>query len=136
MVDNNVLLVGGAILIILLVIFLMPWGGKCSCSEGYKSNKNAEFTVKRPKYQTSPNHPQKSPGQKENWIIPMPSKAQTLKSDNLHGGTVGSVSNPFMGGLFQEAQIGPSTPPKNVANLVSGNGQGDPGSLNTWATVI
>lgn len=136
MIDTNVMLVGGAILIILLVVFLMPWGGKCNCSEGYKSNKNAEFTVRRPKYQTSPNHPQKMPGQKEGWIIPPPTKAQTLKSDNLHGGTIGPTSNPFMGGLYKEAEIGPSTPPKNTPVLVSGNGQGDPGSMNTWATVI
>ena len=136
MIDTNVMLVGGAILVILLIVFLMPWGGKCNCSEGYKGNKSAEFTVKRPKYQVPPNHPQKSPGQKENWIIPMPSKAQTLKSDNLRGGTIGPTSNPFMGAIYKEAEIGPSTPPRNTAALVSGNGQGDPGSMNVWATVI
>lgn len=115
----------------------MSWGCNCKHSEKFSASKNAEFQVKRPKYQTMPSHPQKTHAMgKEGFMIPTPSKAQMLKSDNLHGGTIGALSNPYMGALHDEATLGVSTPPKNTATLTSGNGAGNPGSLKVWATVI
>ena len=134
--DTTTVLIGGAILLLLLFVFAMSWGGRCNCSEGYKASQSGQFSAKRPKYMVEPTHPMKSPGHREGFIIPYPSKAQMLKSDNLHGGTIGPLSNPYMGGLAREAQLGVSTPPQNTATLTSGNGAKDPGSLQVWSTVV
>jgi hypothetical protein len=84
-------------------------------------------------------HPVKKPMpsmNKEGFIIPTPTKAQTLKSDNMHGGTIGPTANPYMGGLHGEGTYGVSVPPSNTATLTSGNGQGDPAMATVWKTVI
>jgi hypothetical protein len=134
--DTNVLLIGGGVLVLLIILFIASGNSKCSCSEAYGSKPTAEFSVKRPKYIVEQTHPVKRPMNKEGFIIPTPSKAQTLKSANLGGGTIGSTSNPFMGGLKGAASYGVSVPPSNTATLVSGNGQGNPEVEAVWKTVI
>lgn len=136
MVDTNVLLIGGAVLVLLIVLFIAPWGGKCGCSESYSSKPTAQFPVKRPKYMVEQTHPVKKPMDKEGFIIPIPTKTQTLKSANLGGGTIGPTSNPYMGGLPGAGTYGVSVPPSNSATLTSGNGQGDPAMAVVWKTVI
>jgi hypothetical protein len=136
MVDTNVLLIGGAILVLFIVLFTAPWGGKCSCSEAYSTKPTAQFPVKRSKYMVEQTHPVQRQTPKEGFIIPTPSKTQTLVGNNLNGGTIGPTSNPFMGGLHGEGSYGVSVPPANTATLTSGNGQGDPSMTAVWKTVI
>jgi hypothetical protein len=136
MVDTNVLLIGGGVLVLLIILFIASGNSKCSCSEAYGSKPTAEFSVKRPKYMVEQTHPVKRPMGKEGFIIPTPGKSQTLKSANLGGGSIGPTSNPFMGGLPNQAKYGVSVPPSNSATFVSGNGQGDPQVEAVWKTVI
>jgi|GEM_PF-5263235 hypothetical protein len=135
--ETNVLLIGGAVLVLLIILFVMPWGGKCNCSESYSSKPTAQFSVKRPKYMVEQTHPVKRPmDNKESFIIPTPSKSQTLKSANLGGSSIGPTSNPFMGGFDAQLVYGVSAPPANTATMVSGNGAGNQLANSVWKTVI
>ncbi len=136
MVDSNTLIIGATVLVFLLVIFILPWGHKCNCSESYQAPRNAQFTVNRPKYNVQPTYPVKSNIRREGWIIPTPTKAQTIMADNLNGGFSNPTSMPYMGGLQGEITAGPSVPGINSSSTLSGNGAGNPGAASVWSTVI
>ena len=131
--ESNTLLIIGVVLITLLVIVLVPWGGKCKCSEAYKSSNSAQFTVNRPKNTVPHSYPMKST---EGYIIPTPTKAQTIKSNNVNGGFMAPTSMPMMGAMVGEAKYGTSVPGTNSATTMSGNGGQNPESLAVWRTVI
>lgn len=133
MIDTNTLLIGGAVLVFILVLFVIPWGGKCNCSKNYTAPRSAQFTVNRPKYNVTPTYPEQ---RRENYIVPTPTKAQTIKSDNTNGGFVGPTSMPYMGGISGEITYGTSVPGKNTATTLSGNGAGNSEAMATWKTVI
>ena len=136
MVETNTLLIGGAVLVFLLVIFIIPWGGKCNCSEAYQTPRNAQFTVNRPKYNVQPTYPVKSDIAREGWIIPSPTKAQTITGDNVNGGFSTPTSHPMMGGLQGEISMGVSVPGRNTSVTLSGNGAGNLQATEVWRTVI
>lgn len=123
-------IVVSTIVIIAVILFTQRQSG-----EGYQASHSGEFSVKYPKYNTPPSFPAQRM-KKEGWIIPTPQKSQLLKSSNLGGGTVGPLSNPFLGGLPNELKYGVSAASGNVSTTVSGNGAGDPMATAVWKTVI
>jgi hypothetical protein len=133
-VDSQTLAIIGVVAVLLLIIFLVPMGGKgCSCGEGYSSPQSASFTVNHPKYNTAP----VSPVKREGFMIPIPSKAQTLVAAGMPtGGLTKPTSNPWMGGLQGEVTYGTSVPGTNSAQLLAGNGAGNVGAKAVWATII
>ena len=134
MLNTNSLVIGSAVLILLLIVFLVPWGGKCNCSEKYSSSKNGKFQVNHPKNTVDPTHPMK----RENFTFlnPPAGSSRILKSSNLDGGFTTPTSMPMMGGLQGEVTYGVSVPGTNSAMTMSGNGAGDTAAMATWRTVV
>lgn len=136
MADTNVLIIGAVVISLVAIILLVPWGGKCNCSEAYSNARNAQFTVNKPKYVVPQSNPIKSEIGREGFILPTPTKAMTIQSDNLNGGFTTHTSMPMMGALHGEATYGVSVPGMNTATTVSGNGAQNPASRAVWKTVI
>jgi len=136
--EQNTLLIIAGVVVFLLIVFLMPWGKKgCNCGEGFSSSQNAKFPVNHPKSMVPTTHPMKNPQTREGFIVPIPKQSQMVGApNNMKAGTIGPTANPWMGGLPGEALHGTSVAAANSPTLTIGNGAGQPGSMNTWKTVI
>lgn len=134
--EQNTLLIVGAVVVVLFIILLMPWGSGCSkCGEGFDPSQSAQFQVKRTKYPASQNYPVQSA--KEGFMAPHPTEAQIVSHGNkMKGGMTSPLSNPWMGGLEGEVVYGTSIPGTNSASLLLGNGAGNAGATSVWKTII
>jgi hypothetical protein len=136
MVEQNTLIIIGAVVVFCIIAFLLPWGGKCSCGESYSPPKNAQFTVNHPKYNVQPTYPVKSNIRREGFIVQTPTAAQTVTTSNISSGNLQSPKgNPFLGGWPDEFKWGTSAPSSNMVATLAGNGGSNPAAIDVWKTV-